>query len=95
MNEILLLLILGIFIPRINAQDYFPNNESVQNKNSNFIVFTNAKIYVTPSQIIQKGSLLIQNRKVIGIGISIQILDNCLKINPEEKSIYPSFIDLY
>jgi hypothetical protein len=24
------------FTPKINAQEYFPNNESVQNKNNNF-----------------------------------------------------------
>ena len=95
MNKILLLLILGIFIPKINAQDYFPNNEGVQNKNSNFIVFTNAKIYVTPTQIIEKGNLLIQNGKVVGVGAAITIPKNCMTINLEGKSIYPSFIDIY
>jgi imidazolonepropionase-like amidohydrolase len=95
MNRILLFLILGIFIPKINAQEYFPNNESVQNKNSNYVVFTNAKIYVTPTQIIEKGSLLIQNGKVIGAGTNISIPKNCTTINLEGKSIYPSFIDIY
>jgi|GEM_PF-2451793 hypothetical protein len=95
MNRILLLLFLWIFIPKINAQEYFPNNESVQNKNNNFIVFTNAKIYVTPTQIIEKGSLLIQNGKVISAGNNITIPKNCMTINLEGKSIYPSFIDIY
>lgn len=95
MNRILLLLFLGIFIPKINAQEYFPNNESVQNKNNNYIVFTNAKIYVTPTQIIEKGSLLIQNGKVVGAGNNISIPKNCTTINLEGKSIYPSFIDIY
>lgn len=95
MNKILLLLILGIFIPKINAQEYFPNNEGVQNKNSNFIVFTNAKIYITPTQIIEKGNLLIQNGKVVNAGANIAIPKNCMTINLEGKSIYPSFIDIY
>ena len=95
MNRILLLLILGIFIPKINAQEYFPNNESVQNKNNNYVVFTNAKIYLTPNQIIEKGSLLIQNGKVIGAGNNLSIPKNCTTINLEGKSIYPSFIDIY
>jgi len=95
MNKILLLLILGILIPKINAQEYFPNNEGVQNKNSNFIVFTNAKIYITPTQIIEKGNLLIQNGKVVNAGTNISIPKNCLTINLEGKSIYPSFIDIY
>jgi hypothetical protein len=34
MNRILLLLFLSIFITKINAQDYFPNNESIQDKKS-------------------------------------------------------------
>ncbi len=95
MNRILFLLFLGIFIPKINAQDYFPNNESVQNKNSNYVVFTNAKIYVTPTQIIKKGSLLIQNGKVVRAGNKLSIPKNCITINLEGKSIYPSFIDIY
>ena len=95
MNRILLFLILGIFIPKINAQEYFPNNESVQNKNTNYVVFTNAKIYVTPTQIIEKGSLLIQNGKVIAAGTNISIPKNCTTINLDGKSIYPSFIDIY
>ncbi len=95
MNRILLLLILGIFIPTINAQEYFPNNESIQNKNNNYIVFTNAKIYVSPTQIIEKGSLLIQNGKVISAGNNIAIPKNCTAVNLEGKSIYPSFIDIY
>jgi imidazolonepropionase-like amidohydrolase len=95
MNRIFLFLFLVIFIPKINAQEYFPNNESVQNKNNNYIVFTNAKIYVTPTQIIEKGSLLIQNGKVISAGNNISIPKNCVTINLEGKSIYPSFIDIY
>ena len=95
MNRILLLLFLGIFISKINAQEYIPNNESVQNKNNNYAVFTSAKIYVTPTQIIEKGSLLIQNGKVIGAGTNLTIPKNCTTINLEGKSIYPSFIDIY
>jgi imidazolonepropionase-like amidohydrolase len=84
-----------ILIPKLNAQDYFPNNESVQNKNNNFIAFTNAKIFVTPTKIIENGTLLIQNGKVIGTGNNISIPKNCITINLEGKSIYPSFIDIY
>ena len=95
MNRILLLLFLSIFISKINAQEYFPNNESVQNKNNNYIAFTNAKIYVSPTQIIEKGSLLIQNGKVVSAGTNISIPKNCTTINLEGKTIYPSFIDIY
>ncbi|RTY73495.1 amidohydrolase family protein [Flavobacterium sp. LS1R10] len=95
MKKILLLLCLSFLVPKTYAQEYFPNNESVQNKNTNFTAFTNAKIYVTPTQIIEKGTLLIQNGKVIGAGATITIPKNCVTINLEGKSIYPSFIDIY
>jgi imidazolonepropionase-like amidohydrolase len=95
MNRILLLLFLTVFIPKINAQEYFPNNESVQNKNNNITAFTNAKIYITPTQIIENGTLLIQNGKVINARIAIQLPKNCVIINLDGKSIYPSFIDIY
>ena len=95
MKKILLLLYFSVLLPKTYAQEYFPNNESVQNKNTNFTAFTNAKIYVTPTQIIEKGTLLIQNGKVIGAGNNIAIPKNCMTINLEGKSIYPSFIDMY
>jgi imidazolonepropionase-like amidohydrolase len=95
MNRILLLLFLSFFFSKINAQEYFPNNESVQNKNNNYIAFTNAKIYVSPTQIIEKGSLLIQNGKVVSAGTNISIPKNCTTVNLEGKTIYPSFIDIY
>ena len=95
MKKILLLLLLSILLPKAYAQDYFPNNESIPNKNTNFTAFTNAKIYVTPTQVIEKGTLLIQNGKVISAGATVVIPKNCTTINLDGKSIYPSFIDMY
>ncbi|WP_395078039.1 amidohydrolase family protein [Flavobacterium sp.] len=95
MKKTIFLLFLSFFIPKINAQEYFPNNESVQNKNNNFTALTNVKIFVTPTQIIEKGTLLIQNGKVISVGANVAIPKNAIIINLEGKSIYPSFIDIY
>ncbi|PJJ09142.1 imidazolonepropionase-like amidohydrolase [Flavobacterium sp. 1] len=95
MKRTLLLLFLSVFLPKMHAQDYFPNSESVQNKNNNYIAFTNAKIYISPTQIIEKGTLLIQNGKVIGTGIALTIPKNSTIIDLNGKFIYPSFIDIY
>jgi imidazolonepropionase-like amidohydrolase len=95
MKRIVALIFLLIFIPKINAQEYFPNNEGVQNRNNNYTAFINAKIFVTPTQIIEKGTLLIQNGKVIAAGNSVNIPKNTITVNLEGKSIYPSFIDMY
>ena len=77
------------------AQDYFPENSGVKSKNNNFTAFTNAKIYVTPTQIIENGTLLIQNGKVIQVGSSVSIPKNSVIINSKGHTIYPSFIDIY
>ncbi len=95
MKKILLFFLLNITINNVTAQEYFPNNESIQNKNTNFIAFTNAKIFVTPTQIIENGTLLIQNGKVVNVGNTISIPKNATVIPLDGKSIYPSFIDIY
>ena len=77
------------------AQDYFPSNSGVIANNSNYMAFTNAKIYVSPTQIIDNGTLLIKEGKVVGVGKSISIPENTTRIDLSGKTIYPSFIDMY
>ncbi len=77
------------------AQDYFPENDGVKSKNNNYTAFTNAKIYVTPTQIIDGGTLLIQNGKVKQVGKSVTIPKNSIVVDATGHSIYPSFIDVY
>ncbi|MGL5112466.1 MAG: amidohydrolase family protein, partial [Flavobacterium sp.] len=95
MKKLIILAFFSIFISKTQAQEYFPTNESISNKNNLYTAFTNAKIFVTPTQIIEKGTLLIQNGKVVASGISVALPKNTLIINAEGKSIYPSFIDMY
>lgn len=77
------------------SQDYFPENEGVKSKNNNYSALTNAKIYVTPSQIIENGTLLIKNGKVVQVGSNVTIPQNAVVENLEGLSIYPSFIDVF
>ena len=77
------------------AQDYFPENDGVKSKNNNYTAFTNAKIYVTPTQIIDGATLLIYDGKVIQVGKSVSIPKNSVVTDLKGKSIYPSFIDPY
>lgn len=95
MKKTILFILISLFVPKIFSQEYFPNNESVQNKNNNFTAFTNAKIFVTPTQIIEKGTLLVQNGKIIAVGADVKIPKNCITIDVANKWIYPSFIDIY
>ena len=77
------------------AQDYFPSNSGVIANNSNYMAFTNAKIHVSPTEIIENGTLLIKNGKVVNVGKSVNIPKNTTKVDLSGKSIYPSFIDMY
>ncbi len=79
----------------LQAQDYFPDNDSVKEENTNYTAFTNAKIYITPTNVINKGTLLIQNGKVVASGKNVTIPANSVVIDLEGKTIYPSFIDPY
>lgn len=94
-KKVILLLLAFISLSNVYSQEYFPNNESVQNKNKNFTAFINCKIFVTPSQIIEKGTLLIQDGKIINVGASVVVPKNCTIVNLDGKFIYPSFIDIY
>ncbi len=92
-----LLLALGLFCigKALNAQEYFPQNDGVKSNNNNITAFTNAKIYVTPSQIIDNGTLLIQNGKVVQVGKAVNLPKSTIIVDVSGKSIYPSFIDIY
>jgi hypothetical protein len=53
MKKLIILLFFGVFIAKTQAQEYFPNNESIPNKNNYYTAFTNVKIYVTPTQLTE------------------------------------------
>jgi len=57
----------------LSAQEHFPENDGVKSKNNNFTAFTNAKIYSTPTLVIDGGTLLIQNGKVVQVGKSVRL----------------------
>jgi len=77
------------------AQDYFPKNDGVVTKNTNYTAITNVKIYITPTQVIEKGTLLIKDGKVVASGTTVTIPKNSTIIDATGKNIYPSFIDIY
>lgn len=77
------------------GQDYFPANSEVKSKNENYTVFTNATIHVSPTETIKKGTLVIQDGKVISVGKSNAASANAITIDLDGKHIYPSFVDIY
>lgn len=90
-----LVLMMFLYGISIIAQEHFPKNDGVKSINTNYTAFTNAKIYVTPTQIIENGTLLIKDGKVVASGTSVTIPSNTVIVDISGKSIYPSFIDMY
>ncbi|MBT8285111.1 MAG: amidohydrolase family protein, partial [Flavobacteriaceae bacterium] len=84
-----------LFAIPLSSQDYFPKNDGVKAENNNYTALTNARIYVTPTQIIENGILLIKDGKVVSAGTSVSIPPNSVQVDLKGKSIYPSFIDVY
>lgn len=78
-----------------SAQKHFPKNDGVKNENSNYVAFTNATIYVTPSEILQNATLLVKDGKIMASGINVDIPKNTVVHDLTGKSIYPSFIEIY
>lgn len=79
----------------IFSQEYFPKNDGVHQKNNNYTAFTNAKIYVTPTEFVENGTLLIQQHKIVAVGKNVKIPVNSIVVDLKGKYVYPSFIDMF
>ncbi len=77
------------------SQDYFPKNDGVKTTNEKVTAFTNAKIFVTPTNVIENGTLLVKHGKVSAVGSSVSVPQNAQVIDLNGKHIYPSFIEMY
>ena len=95
MKNLLLSCLLLFVANQLNAQEYFPESKGVKSVNEKFTAFTNATIHVSPTKTIENGTLLIQNQKVVSVGSSVNLPENCIIIDLKDKHIYPSFIDMY
>lgn len=95
MKKTLFIFFLLFTLLNVYSQDYFPNSESIQNKNNNYTAYTNVILYITPTQRIENGSLIVQNGKIISSGNNISLPKNCIVVDLKGKTIYPSFIDLF
>jgi imidazolonepropionase-like amidohydrolase len=79
----------------MHGQDYFPTDKGVKTTENTIFAFTNATIYVTPDEVIKKGTLLIKEGKVVHVGKSVKIPKGTPTTDLKGKTIYPSFIDIY
>ena len=92
-KTLLILLLLSFSFTK--AQDYFPTNTGVKTSKNTLVAFKNATIYITPTQILKKGILLIKDGKVLQVGKFVSIPKKAKIIDINGKTIYPSFIDAF
>ena len=90
-----LLLFLFLCSIVVHSQEYFPTNSGIKTTKNTTVAFTNAKIYVTPTQIIKKGTLLVKDGKVISVGSRVAIPKGTKMVDLSGKTIYPSFVEVY
>ena len=88
-----LLLFLLIYGQIIMAQETFPVN-GITNKNQVVYAFVNAKVFIDFETVLEHGTVLVQDGKIIDVGTNISIPKGALEYNLEGKFLYPSFIDL-
>lgn len=94
MRSIKFILILCYTIS-LQAQDYFPKNDGVKQTFKNHVAITNATIYVSSTQKLEKATLLFKDGKILEVGTSVSIPKNATIIDATSKIIYPSFIDIF
>ena len=78
-----------------NSQEYFPKNDGVKQSFKNYYALTNATIYISATQKLEKATLLVKENKIIEVGINVTIPKGTTVVDATGKSIYPSFIELY
>ncbi|MGB0896235.1 MAG: amidohydrolase family protein [Flavobacteriaceae bacterium] len=95
MKNIKLSLYLFFMVSLTFAQEYIPKTDGVKTPDSKSIAFTNATIYVSPTEVIHNGTLHIENNTVKAVGKAITLPKNIKTVDLSGKTIYPSFIDIY
>ncbi len=78
----------------LKAQETFPRN-GVADHRDGLYAFTNATIYKTWNEKIEKATLVIRKGRVEAVGTGIAVPKGAVVIDLAGKTIYPSFIDVY
>ena len=95
MKKSVLLFVLSLHLT-FNAisQDNFPYN-GVKDHREKAYAFVNATIHIDYKTTIDSATLLIEEGKVVNVGVGLNVPSGFAKIDCIGKHIYPSFIDLH
>jgi len=83
-----------LFLGIIRAQETFPVND-VQDVRSQSYALTNAKIFVDYQTVIEKGTLLIKNGKIVNSGKDISVPPGYVILDLKGKWVYPGLVESF
>lgn len=83
-----------IFSGYLHAQRLQKTEGIRDNRQQIIYAITNAEVHLNPQQKISKGTVLVQNQKILDVGTQISIPKNAVVIDAQGQHLYPSFIDL-
>lgn len=96
-NTSFLFLFIWLFAsPKLHAQEpqTFPRNGTYDERDGHYALL-NARIFVGPGQVLEKGQLIVKKGKIVDIGRNLPIPKDAVQIDLQGKYIYPGFIELY
>ncbi len=93
-RNLFLFLTLIIFSSRLYAQETFPRND-VLDERENAYALRNATIVVDPETTLTDATLLIRSGKIEKVGRNVSVPAGYTEIDLSGKFIYPGFIDIY
>jgi imidazolonepropionase-like amidohydrolase len=67
----------------------------IHDRSSSHYAFTNATIHIEPGKIINNGTLVIENGRVISVKANGKIPKGATEVDLTSHTIYPGFIDAY
>lgn len=67
----------------------------IRTKTPQFKALINARIIVSPSKTIEKGTLVIKDGRILDVGESVAVPPGAVTIDLKGKCVYPGFIDPY
>lgn len=95
MKHLAITLLAVLFLCNGHAQvSTFPTNGAADNRHTVYAL-TNAHIQVDPETVIEKGTLLVQDGRILAVGASVIVPKEAVTIDLTGKYVYPSFVDPY
>ncbi|MCC5921363.1 MAG: amidohydrolase family protein [Cyclobacteriaceae bacterium] len=88
------MILLSVLTTSLGAQNFFPENGVHDQRNTTFVL-KNAKIILSATQHLEKGSIIYRDGKILEVGADLKIPEKAVVYDLEGFTVYPSFIDLF